>query len=158
MRRRDPLTDTVLATVSRCAGIDERQQETSRMRADRRLEDDVPFCQGGARPIDSDVGQCARAGKSAARSHGTPKAIIEETSPDSGLATRFFYVEGCGAFPFDMLRLEHSWPARRQDAHALELKRDSPDACRIRQIMLETASPKAPSLRRWAKTGWMLLV
>jgi hypothetical protein len=123
-------------------------------RADRRSEDVASRRQPDARPAPPDQHIGERSNGSLPRLRETSVEVSRE--PPSPL--RFFYVEGQGAFPIDMLRLDQCWPARRLDAVALGLRPGSPDINKVRQIVLATVNPQAPSLRRWKQTDWMLLV
>jgi hypothetical protein len=99
-----------------------------------------------------------------ARSSSDPsplrEPLVEEQSRSPSVAPspiRFFFVEGRGAFPLDLLRQEQCWPARHLDALSLSQPIGT-DRDMIRQVVLATANPQAPSLRRWKRTGWMLLL
>jgi len=65
-----------------------------------------------------------------------------------------FVVEGCGEFPFDMLRYDSCWPRTADDAAKLySMWRER------RRVELSAADGKRwqPTTARWASFGWTVL-
>lgn len=64
-----------------------------------------------------------------------------------------FRVEGRGAFPLDMLRYDMCYPARGEDAIAMEWDLD-PNFRETRSVWLVAHASSAPTIGRWASFGW----
>jgi hypothetical protein len=76
----------------------------------------------------------------------------------TAIAATTFVVEGEGDFPLDMLRQEQCWPARRRDATAIAMKPKQEGAASFRQVVLASHNRKAPSLVRWRRKGWLVII
>lgn len=63
-----------------------------------------------------------------------------------------FIVEGSGAFPFDMLRYDHAWPATEAE-DSWRLDRELCEGA-MRRVTLLTDSPIAPTYGRWESFTW----
>lgn len=68
---------------------------------------------------------------------------------------RHFYeyvVTGSGAFPFDMLRYDHCWPATGEDAGRLDTMFGDRESRQRRSIKMW--SYNEPTTDRWSSFGW----
>jgi hypothetical protein len=66
-----------------------------------------------------------------------------------------YTVEGCGEFPFDMLRYDASYPTTSSDANSIPIPDAGPTT--RRSVSLTHASDSriwGPTLGRWESFGW----
>ena len=68
--------------------------------------------------------------------------------------TKTFWVVGSGLFPFDMLRYDHCFPYTETDSGVIEKTTHRHSRSGPVSVMLETASPNAPTVGRWESFGW----
>lgn len=61
-----------------------------------------------------------------------------------------YEVEGDGAFPFDMLRQDRSWPERAVDVAAIAHEG-------LRRVRLATMAIYSPTRSQWNRTGWKVM-
>jgi len=61
-----------------------------------------------------------------------------------------YTVKGSGFFPYDMLRYDASWPARSEDAGAL----DPSEHGTTREVTLRSSLNRCPTEGRWSSFGW----
>jgi hypothetical protein len=66
-----------------------------------------------------------------------------------------FTVEGCGEFPFDMLRYDSCWPYAAEDAAKLENIRRNDTNIQRRRVVLQGLS--RPTADRWASFNWRVV-
>lgn len=67
-----------------------------------------------------------------------------------------FTVEGCGEFPFDMLRYDSCWPYMGQDAAEVASKRYERDTnTQRRRVVLQGIC--SPTVERWRSFNWRVV-
>ncbi len=69
---------------------------------------------------------------------------------------REFTVEGCGEFPFDMLRYDSCWPYQGDDAGQLASRRHERDTnIQSRRVVLQGIQD--PTAERWRSFNWKVV-
>ncbi len=66
-----------------------------------------------------------------------------------------FTVEGCGEFPFDMLRYDSCWPFQAEDAAQLSYRHERDINVQRRRVVMQGI--REPTKGRWSSFNWRVV-